>query len=91
MTSKDTLLEIDPNLRARLEALASRSGMSLETLAQSVLLAHADEQERLADELAEDEERWQQYLATGQSIPFETVREKLRSLAAAAARQTDTP
>ena len=89
MTSENSSLKIDSELRARLTALASRHGTSFEALAEAILRAHADEQERLVDEFAEDEERWQRYLATGESIPFETVRNKLRSLASAAARKVE--
>ena len=59
--------------------------MSLTDLAESVLRAHADEQERLIAELAEDEERWQRYLAGGKTVSFEDVRKKLHELAGEAA------
>ena len=88
-TKTDPPLTLDPELQARLTALAARSDMSLADLAESVLRAHADEQERLIDELAEDEERWQRYLAGGQSIPFQTVRRKLHRLAAEAAQKVE--
>ena len=80
---------IDPELEARLSALAARSGVSLSELAQSVLRSHADEQERLSEELAEDEHRWQRYLSTGESIPFDVVRAQLRRLAREAAQRAE--
>ena len=86
MTNKTTSLNIDPELRSRLTSLAARSGTSFADLAESVLRTHADEQERMMDELAEDEERWQRYVAGGQTIPFETVRSHLHGLAAQAAQ-----
>ena len=91
MAESDTTLplNLDPDLVVRLTALAARSGLSLAGLAESVLRAHADEQERTLGELAEDEARWQRYLAGGQTIPFERVREKLHRLAAEAARKAE--
>lgn len=83
--SKNDTVHIDPALKARLAALASRSGRTLDELAQSVLRSHADEQERGAAEYAEDEQRWQRYLQSGQSVPFETVRSRLQKLAGEAA------
>lgn len=83
--SDNDTLHIDPALKARLAALANRSGRTLDDLAQSVLRSHADEQERTAAEYAEDEQRWQRYLQTGQSVPFQTVRSRLQKLAGAAA------
>ena len=87
--TSDPPLSIDPALQSRLEALAARSGVSVTDLALSVLRAHADEQERLIAEFAEDEERWQRYLAGGQTVPFETVRGKLSKLATEAARKAE--
>lgn len=90
MAQNDGTLTIDPALRTRLIALASRSGTSFSKLAEAVLRAHADEQERLIDELAEDEERWQRYLAGGETIPFRTVRERLHGLAGEAAKKAES-
>ena len=85
--SDNSTVHIDPALKARLVALASRSGRTLDELAQSVLRSHADEQERSAAERAEDEQRWQRYLQSGQSMPFEAVRSRLQKLAGEAARR----
>ncbi len=90
MKERDAPLTIEPELRARLMDLAARSGTSLAELVESVLCAHADEQERILDELSEDEERWQRYLADGQNVSFQVVREKLHGLAGEAARKTQT-
>ena len=87
--SKNDTLEIDPDLKIRLAALASRSGQSFTELAQNVLRSHADKQERDMTEYAEDEQRWQRYLETGESIPFENIRAKLQGLAAEAAHKQD--
>ena len=82
-------LKLDSELQARLAVLASRAGVSVDALAEAVLRAHADEQERLISELAEDEERWQRYIAGGQTVSFEIVRGKLRKLAGEAARKAE--
>ena len=89
MADVKTRVELDPELEARLTSLAERSGLSLADLARSVLRAHADEQERLIEEFAEDEERWQRYLAGGQTVPFESVRKSLHRLAGEAARKAE--
>lgn len=88
-TPKTQPLEIDPHLQARLGVLAKRRGASLEDLAESVLRSYADEAERTLTEQADDENRWQRYIETGVSVSFDTVRAKLRGLAADAARQAD--
>ena len=83
MANSSTMLQLDldADLEARLKTLAERSGVSLSELAQDVLRAHADEQARVDAELAEDERRWQRYRAGGETVPLESVRERLRSLA----------
>ena len=83
-------LEIAPALRTRLTELAAREGQSLEAFAESVLLHYADAAEQQANEFADDDERWQRYLATGLTIPHPEIRRKLHSLAARAAA-AETP
>lgn len=78
--SENSTVHIDPDLKAR---LASRSERTLDELAQAVPRSHADEQERAAAEYAEDDQRWQRYLQTGQGVPFQAVRSRLRKLATA--------
>ncbi|OWV69727.1 hypothetical protein ATY75_08650 [Rhizobium sp. N122] len=82
-------LDIDAHLQARLGVLAKKQGASLADFAESVLRSYADEAERAISEQAEDEARWQRYLETGVSVPFEAVRAKLRGFAAEAARKAD--
>ncbi len=84
-TDRSSPLTLDPDLWARLTVLAARAGVSVRALADTVLRAHADEQERRVDEGAEDEERWQRYLAGGPSIAFESVRRRVRKLVGEAA------
>lgn len=85
--SKNITVELDPDLKIRLTALAARSGQTLPELVQAVLRRHADEQERAAAEYADDERRWQRYLQTGQSVPVKTVQARLQGLVAEAARR----
>ncbi|MEI1284859.1 hypothetical protein V8P77_21875 [Rhizobium sp. 1AS14I] len=82
-------LELDPHLQARLGVLAEKQGASLADFAEGVQRSYADEAERKISEQAEDEGRWQRYLETGASVPFETVRARLRGFAAEAARKAD--
>ena len=42
-----------------------------------------------AEELAEDEDRWQRYLIGGQTIPFQSVRGRLHKLAGEAAQKAE--
>lgn len=88
--SDNNTVPLDPDLLARLGSLASQSGQTLTELAESVLRKHAEEQERMAAEHADDEARWQRYLQTGASVPFEQVRSKLRALSAEAAHMQGT-
>ena len=89
--SESSNVTIDPDLKIRLVALASRSGLTLDELTQTVLRRHAEEQERIAAEYAEDEKRWQRYLQTGQSVPFQAVRSRLKTLAVEAAHMRGDP
>ena len=68
----------------RLAPLAARSGQSINEFAQSVLLHHAHEQEQRLAGYAEDDARWERYLATGESIPAEVVLAELDDMAAEA-------
>ena len=77
-------LDIEPHLKARLAVLAEREGRSFEEFAEQILRNQADMIEREILEEAEDERRWQKYLETGASIPFDQVRSKIRTLAASA-------
>ena len=88
-TPKTRPLEIDPHLQARLGVLAKKQGASLADFAESVLRSYADEAERAISERAEDEGRWQRYLETGVSVPFERVRAKLRDFVAEDFRKAD--
>jgi len=90
MSDRQKTVALDADLEARLGALASRSGQSVQDLAADILRTHAEEQELRATEEADDEVRWQRYLATGQSVSFDTVRGKLRRLASEAAVKADT-
>ena len=87
MSEKNDTLHIDADLMVRIKALASKSGRSFADMAESILRSHADEEDRKLLELADDEQRWQHYLSEGQSVPFATVRHKLRGLAAEAAQK----
>ena len=80
-------LSFDPALQARLAALAERRGATLAEFAEEVLRLHADDAERALSEQEEDERRWRRYLETGASVPFDSVRSKLRRLAGEAARK----
>ncbi|MCI5047413.1 MAG: hypothetical protein MRY59_07910 [Aquisalinus sp.] len=88
--SETNALTIDPTLQVRLSALAEREGFSIAEMAEKILRAHLDDAERhiVIDE--EDERRWQKYLETGVSVPFETVRSKVQRLAANAAAQAES-
>ena len=74
-------LQIAEDVKVRLSALADKSGHTVDELADAVLRAHVDEQERAIIEVAEDERRWQRYLETGQTVSLESVRGKLHTLA----------
>jgi predicted transcriptional regulator len=87
--SDQKTLHISSDLEARLDAIARHTGQTVEELADTVLRAHADAQERDTQEEAEDERRWQRYLETGQSVSLDTVRGKLSTLADQAAKSAD--
>ncbi|MEM8587714.1 MAG: hypothetical protein AAGG65_06595 [Pseudomonadota bacterium] len=89
-TAKPRRIQIDAALNNRLTALAERDGVSVDDLVTKTLSRHADERERVMDDLRQDEERWQRYLATGHAVPFESVRRKLRAMVAKAANRSNT-
>ncbi|MCB8839649.1 hypothetical protein [Aurantimonas sp. VKM B-3413] len=83
MTSQKTQpLEIDPQLTERLSLLAEREGVSLPDLTDRVLKDHVEQVECALAQAAEDSARWQRYLQTGTAVPFQTIRHRLRHLAA---------
>ncbi len=82
-------LTIEPHLQTRLAVLAEREGASFEEFAERILRSHAEHAERAIIEQAEDERRWQKYLETGASIPFDAMRKKVQNLAADAARKIE--
>lgn len=86
MSEKDKSLHLAPDLQVRLSVLASKSGYTLDELAENVLRSHVDEQEKEILEQAEDERRWQRYLDTGRSVALDTVRGRLHRLADEAGR-----
>lgn len=81
MGEKDEPLHLAPDLQVRLSVLVSKSGYTLDELAENVLRSHVDEQEREIVEQAEDERRWLRYLETGRSVALDTVCGKLHRLA----------
>jgi len=89
MSDRKTL-HISDDLEARLRDIASRSGHTVDELADAVLSAHADAQERGSLEKAEDERRWQRYLETGLTVSLESVRRKLHTLAVDAAGSAES-
>jgi predicted transcriptional regulator len=89
MHDKNDTLQIAPDLMVRLEALATKNGRSLADFAAGILQSHAENEECKQIERAEDEQRWQRYLAEGRTVSFETVRNKLRDLTAEAARKAN--
>jgi len=86
---KNESLHLAPELQVRLRVLAAKSGRTLEELAENILRAHADEQERVVAERQEDEQRWQRYLETGQTISLDSVRGKLHTLAGQSATKAE--
>ena len=82
-------ISVDADLQARLATMAKKAGLSVNELALGILRAHADEQERLMAEHAEDEDRWQRYLAAGHAVSYQAVRSKLHRLAAEAAAKAN--
>ena len=75
-------IDIDEAVAARIAALARGQGQTASDLANDVLRAWAEDIDRATDtDTAEDERRWQEYLRTGEAIPFEQVEKKLLALA----------
>lgn len=83
-------LQINSDLETRLSLLASRSGVSVSALAEDILRNHADEQERLIAEYAEDDKRWQRYESTGETVSASDIQSKLRRLAKEATLKAET-
>ena len=80
MAEADTLiLAIDPELRERLTTLAARSGRTVDELARAILASHAGE--HALAEYEEDERRWRLYEETGEAVPVEEFRARLRAMA----------
>lgn len=89
MSTKNAPLQLTDDLQARLNSLAAKTGRSSDELAEDILREHIERTEREISEAAEDEARWQRYLETGQTVPLDSIRGKLHTLAAQAVRQVE--
>lgn len=83
-------LPLDDKLHDGLAAIAREKGQTIEELAGKILRHHIDSVERDAAEYAEDEQRWQNYLESGHSVPFDVVRGRLHALSQEAAAKVET-
>jgi len=90
MSKASKNLSIDSSLYTRISVLAEMQGLTAEELASSVLDEAASEQEAARIEHAHLQKRWQTYLDTGETVPAEKIRAKLRSYAVEAANRLET-
>ena len=85
-TMDQNRIEIDDALTERIATLASEQGMKASDLATDVLRSFVEEVEgTVVADTTEDERRLREYERTGEAIPFDTIREELRALAAQSA------
>lgn len=74
-------VELDADLSARLRLLAASMGRDVSSVARDIIRSHMDLAEQGQEFLHEDESRWQQYLATGETLSADEVRRRLHDLA----------
>lgn len=82
--SKTLAIELDEDIRVRLERLAHRTARPPAALIATALRTFLDSAEADASEAAEDHARWDRYQATGQSVPNDDVVRWLDSYTAGA-------
>lgn len=82
-------LPFDADLLVRLSMLADKRGVPVEDLATLVLNEFVAAEEHALIERGDLEHRWQQYLDSGQTVPVDKIRAKLRDYAAEAGRRME--
>jgi len=82
MQSTTLGIKLDANTRDRLKALAQRKDRATHWVIRKAIDEYLAREERAEAERAEDDERWNRYLATGEAIPNERVIAWLDDLAA---------
>jgi predicted transcriptional regulator len=78
MPTPTTTIRIPEALKARLARLAEHEGVSTHSLILDAIAEKAEALERQEAFHAEARERYAHYLATGESIPWEEMRDYLR-------------
>jgi len=82
MQSTTLGIKLDANTRDRLKALAQRKERATHWVIKKAIEEYLAPEERSEAERAEDEARWNRYLATGEAISNEHVIAWLDALAA---------
>jgi predicted transcriptional regulator len=74
-----TTIRIDDALKARLAAAAERAGKSAHAFIVEAIAETVDRSEREAQWHALADRRWAELLQSGESLPWESVRERMAS------------
>lgn len=82
-------MTIDADLLTRLNVIADKRGVPVEELASLALSDFVTAEEQGAIERVALDHRWQNYLETGETVPADEVRTKLRDYAAEAGRRME--
>lgn len=78
MSDTHAHIEIDPALKKRLSDLADQLGRPLREITEGFLRDQASEVELALAMSAEDDQRWQTYLETGNAMSFNDIRGVLK-------------
>lgn len=77
-----TSIRLTDELKARVAAAAKREGTSANNFIVTAITEKADADERRAEFYAEADQRWAEFLRTGESIPWEEARRYFKALIA---------
>jgi len=76
-------VKLDAEMRERLNRLAETKDRSAHWLMQQAILKYVESEERFEREKAEDRERWERYVLTGEHVTHDEMTTWLTELAEA--------
>lgn len=74
-------IKLNKDILNQLKALAKLRRRSPQRLMKQALEAYLEQEERYGREKREDEERWERYQLTGESVPHDVASDWLKQLA----------
>jgi len=80
MSATSIAVKLDDDIRERLNALGTQQERSTHWLMKRAIVEFLDKEERYQQELAEDTQRWENYVLTGEAIAHDDMKAWLQTL-----------